>query len=222
MKIYAHRGASKDFPEHTRAAYLAAIEQGADGFECDLRLTRDSQLICWHDRDTSRFAQTNKKIAQTTYADLAFVKPLLFTDLLELAILNNKGLAIETKHPVPTGGKVERELFAILEQVKPKIPLSIMSFSWLAVNRVLGKNYEATYLMQHRNQRVFNSAPIIGPGLHLIKANPEIVKRAHSQGKKVYVWTVNSDEDVRFCAGLGVDVIMSDNPAQARRALGYS
>ena len=222
MKIYAHRGASKDFPEHTWAAYLAAIRQGADGFECDLRLTKDSKLICWHDRDTSRFAQTNKQIAQTTYADLAFVKPLLFSDLLELAILNNKGIAIETKHPVPTGGKVERELFALLEHVKPQIPISIMSFSWLAVNRALGKNYQATYLMQHLNQQMFNRAPIIGPGLHLIKANPEIVMRAQNTGIKVYVWTVNSDEDVRFCAGLGVDVIMSDNPAQARRALGYS
>jgi glycerophosphoryl diester phosphodiesterase len=222
MKIYAHRGASKDFPEHTMAAYLAAVEQGADGFECDLRLTKDSQLICWHDRDTSRFAQVKKQIANTAYADLSFAKPLLFSDLLELAIRSNKGLALETKHPVPTGGKVERELFTILAQLKPEIPISIMSFSWLAVNRTLRKNYQATYLMQHRNQRLFNRAPIIGPGLHLIKANPEIVKHAHSQGKKVYVWTVNSDEDVQFCAGLGVDVIMSDNPAQARRALGYS
>ena len=46
MLIYAHRGASADFPEMSRAAYLAAVEQGADGFECDLRLTRDGFLIC--------------------------------------------------------------------------------------------------------------------------------------------------------------------------------
>lgn len=222
MKIYAHRGASKDFQEHTMAAYVAAVEQGADGFECDLRLTKDSQLVCWHDRDTTRFFQRKSQIAKTTYADLSFAKPLLFTDLLEFAVRTEKGLALETKHPVPTGGKVEQELFKILNRVKPKVPISIMSFSWLAVNRALAKDYQATYLMQNRIQRFFNRAPIIGPGLHLIKANPEIVNRAHSQGKKVYVWTVNSDEDVRFCAGLGVDVIMSDNPAQARRALGYS
>ena len=41
MLIYAHRGASADFPEHTLAAYEGAVAQGADGFECDLRLTKD-------------------------------------------------------------------------------------------------------------------------------------------------------------------------------------
>ena len=42
------------------------------------------------------------------------------------------------------------------------------------------------------------------------------------EGKKVFVWTVNDDDDVRFCNDLGVDVIMSDKPGQARAALRYS
>jgi len=49
MRIYAHRGASGDFPEGSKQAYLAAVEQGADGFECDVRLTKDKQIICYHD-----------------------------------------------------------------------------------------------------------------------------------------------------------------------------
>jgi len=48
MLIYAHRGASGEFPEGTEAAYLAAISQAADGFECDVRLTKDNQIICYH------------------------------------------------------------------------------------------------------------------------------------------------------------------------------
>ena len=54
MRIYAHRGASGDFPEGSKAAYLGAIEQGADGFECDVRLTKDKQIICYHDKDAKR------------------------------------------------------------------------------------------------------------------------------------------------------------------------
>ena len=38
MLIYAHRGASIDFTEGSKAAYLGALAQGADGFECDARL----------------------------------------------------------------------------------------------------------------------------------------------------------------------------------------
>ena len=37
MLIYAHRGASIDFAEGSKAAYLGALAQGADGFECDVK-----------------------------------------------------------------------------------------------------------------------------------------------------------------------------------------
>lgn len=50
----AHRGASFEVAEHTLAAYVAAIESGADALECDVRLTRDGHLVCVHDRTVNR------------------------------------------------------------------------------------------------------------------------------------------------------------------------
>ncbi len=47
--IWAHRGASGDFPENTRAAFEGALAQGADWVELDVRLTRDGALIVHHD-----------------------------------------------------------------------------------------------------------------------------------------------------------------------------
>ncbi|MGI8666099.1 MAG: glycerophosphodiester phosphodiesterase family protein [Jatrophihabitans sp.] len=52
--VIAHRGASFEVAEHTLPAYLAAIESGADGLECDVRLTRDGHLVCVHDRTVNR------------------------------------------------------------------------------------------------------------------------------------------------------------------------
>ena len=52
--VVAHRGASADLPEHTRAAYERALEEGADAVECDVRLTRDGHLVCVHDRKLDR------------------------------------------------------------------------------------------------------------------------------------------------------------------------
>ena len=63
MKFYAHRGASADFPEHTMAAYLGAIEQGALGFECDIRITKDEVLILWHDANMKKEAKNSAVIA---------------------------------------------------------------------------------------------------------------------------------------------------------------
>jgi glycerophosphoryl diester phosphodiesterase len=52
--VIAHRGASADEPEHTLAAYMEAIKVGADGLECDVRLTADGHLVCVHDRSVER------------------------------------------------------------------------------------------------------------------------------------------------------------------------
>jgi glycerophosphoryl diester phosphodiesterase len=54
QKVVAHRGASAYAPEHTRAAYKLAIEQGADYVEQDLAVTRDGVLICLHDDSLER------------------------------------------------------------------------------------------------------------------------------------------------------------------------
>lgn len=52
--VIAHRGASSDVAEHTLEAYSEAIRLGADGVECDVRLTRDGHLVCVHDRTVNR------------------------------------------------------------------------------------------------------------------------------------------------------------------------
>ena len=53
MKIFAHRGFSHKFPEGSRAAYEGAVNAGADGFECDVRLIRGGEIICFHDQPQS-------------------------------------------------------------------------------------------------------------------------------------------------------------------------
>ena len=52
-----------------------------------------------------------------------------------------------------------------------------------------------------------------GPGLHLLKTDPDFVARAHHRGHPVFVWTVDDPEDVRFVHRLGVDTIITNRPA---------
>jgi glycerophosphoryl diester phosphodiesterase len=69
--VIAHRGASADRPEHTLAAYQLAIEQGADGLECDVRLTADGHLVCVHDRRIDRTSDGWGVVSTKTLADLS-------------------------------------------------------------------------------------------------------------------------------------------------------
>jgi glycerophosphoryl diester phosphodiesterase len=228
MLIYAHRGASSDFTEGSKAAYEGAIAQGADGFECDVRLTKDRQIICYHDRNTARLSKIDLEIAKTTFSELKEkVDPYRLDQLLDLAIENKKDLVIEFKHPVPTGGLVEKLTHKLLaekssEIKKSKITISLISFSYLATLRNLRSGYQSAYLVQSKILSRINPAPIIGPSIKLIRENPEFVASAIKKGKKVFVWTVNNDEDLRLCEKLGVSAVMSDNPARARKLLGYS
>ena len=70
MKIYAHRGSSGKNPEMTRQAYLAAIEDGADGFECDVRLSKDGEIVCIHDATTNRISGKQLRVSKTSLREL--------------------------------------------------------------------------------------------------------------------------------------------------------
>ena len=68
--VFAHRGASSAVAEHTLAAYQLAIDQGADGLECDVRLTADGHLVCVHDRRIDRTSDGWGVVSTKTLADL--------------------------------------------------------------------------------------------------------------------------------------------------------
>ena len=234
MKFYAHRGASADFPEHTMAAYRGAIEQGALGFECDIRVTKDEVLILWHDANMKKEAKSAAIIANRTYAEIKQIYPAVMTlnELLDLAIENKKSLALETKHPVPTGNRVEELVVAELHKRKDAIKKSgidvaIMSFSWFAIEKIkkMDPTIKTVMLLgdiTNKITRRFTSAQVIGPSVEMIRKSPELISEIKNSGKELYVWTVDSTEDLQHCASVGVDIVMTNRPAHARSVLGYS
>jgi glycerophosphoryl diester phosphodiesterase len=69
--VVAHRGASFENAEHTLGAYTAALDAGADGLECDVRLTADGHLVCVHDRRVDRVSDGHGVVSSLELADLA-------------------------------------------------------------------------------------------------------------------------------------------------------
>ena len=225
MLIYAHRGASIDFIEGSKAAYLGALTQGADGFECDVRLTKDKQIICYHDSNTKRLSNIDLKIAKSSYEELkAKVDPYRLDELLDLAISNKKDLVIELKHPVPTGSMIEKLVHKLLlsrnNDIKNSgIKISLISFSYLATLRNLKSGYQAGYLVKNSNLIKINPAPVIALNINIVRQNPKVIADQHKKGKKVFVWTVNEASDLLLCAKEGVDAVITDKPGAAKRYL---
>ena len=68
--IIAHRGASALAPENTLAAFRKAIEDGAEGIEFDVRLSKDGKAVVFHDADLKRIAGRDEKIIDLSFAEL--------------------------------------------------------------------------------------------------------------------------------------------------------
>jgi glycerophosphoryl diester phosphodiesterase len=139
-QVVAHRGASFENAEHTLLAYVAALDAGAEGLECDVRLTADGHPVCVHDRDLRRTASKRGLISTSNLEDLqeldfaawknpwtelddeapepdqGMVGVLTLRKLLETVADYHRRveLAIETKHPTRYGGLVERRVSEML------------------------------------------------------------------------------------------------------------
>ena len=147
-------------------------------------------------------------------------------------------LAIETKHPTRHTRKVEEALveclrrYGLLGNGRPvewagKPAVRMMSFSQLAVRRMselapavptvllIGKR-----LRPVRRELLGGSATAVGPGIGLLRADPEFVADAHAAGKEVHVWTVNRPRDMDLMRELGVDAVITDHPDEMLRRLG--
>ncbi|MFZ0831695.1 MAG: glycerophosphodiester phosphodiesterase [Mycobacterium sp.] len=161
--VVAHRGASGERPEHTLAAYDVALQQGAEGVECDVRLTRDGHLVCVHDRRVDRTSTGTGLVSDMTLEQLRALDygtwhdswradgahgdtGLLTLEALVGLVLDWRRpvkLFVETKHPVRYGALVESKLLALLHRFGIASPASadrsravVMSFSAAAVWRI--------------------------------------------------------------------------------------
>ena len=138
--VIAHRGASDEEPEHTLGAYRKAFQHGADGVECDVRLTADHHLVCVHDRRVERTSDGEGVVSALELATLEEFdwaswklsdQPgdtespesdperghiLTLRRLLDTLVGTGQEVVtlIETKHPTRHGKDVENTLVQVL------------------------------------------------------------------------------------------------------------
>lgn len=212
-------------------AYENAVKQGADGFECDLRLTKDGVTVLWHDADLKRRANHDAVVHESTYSQLISIYPQLVTldQFIDFGITEKKSLLLETKHPVPSRTEIENHVVKKLHKEskrieKAGIDITVMSFSWFAVERVkqLDRSIALTYLIRETTPRLsvkYTSAHSIGPGIAQLRKKPALAQQIKSAGKKLNVWTVDEPSDIILCRHLGVDNLITNRPAFAREVL---
>ena len=243
--VVAHRGASAAMPEHTLAAYELALEEGADGLECDVRLTRDGHLVCVHDRTVDRTSTGTGVVSEMSLQELTefnYGTEEEPAELLELSALialtldwtaRPVKLFIETKHPVRFGGLVESKVLAELQRFGIATPPSadhsravVMSFSAGAVWRIRRSAPMLPTVLLGESARYLGGgaattvgATAVGPSVKTLHEHPDIVDKAAAAGRATYCWTVDNRSDVELCRELGVSWVATNHPGRTKKWL---
>ena len=198
--LLGHRGASKYATENTRQAFDLALQHGCDGFEFDVRYTRDRRCVVCHDSVHQR-----KRIAVRRFDEFE----LPSADEVIRDYSTRAFLDVELKVPGDAGAIAQaltesaRDARCIVSSFQPEV---LRTFSLLAPKIPLGLICENV-----RQLKAWPKLPVNGLMIHFSLVSEPLIDELHRAGRRIFVWTVNKRSEMRHFASLGVDGIISDD-----------
>ena len=227
-KIIAHRGASAHAPENTIAAFQLALEQGADGIELDVMLSKDGHLVVIHDDTVDR-----------TTGGKGYVRDMNLEEL--------KSLDAGEGQSIPTLDEVFEEFGGrLIINVELKNYTSVfdglpIETAKLVKKHQLGESVIVSSFNPFNLPRFHARMPEVDLGLltqpntakkwvwrlfkydalhpHFSDVDQVLVAALHSRNRKVNVWTVDEPSEIQRLAALEVDSIITNDPKAAREVL---
>jgi glycerophosphoryl diester phosphodiesterase len=216
VRIYAHRGASRELPENTMRAFRRALELGADALETDVHLTADRVLVVSHDPDGARVFGKPSRIADSPWAEVrAWGAPSL-----EEVVTNFPQVPINVDLKVAAAA----EAVALLRSLDAEEQVTLAAFQSSTLRKVRALGYRGpTGLGRSEVARLLSlpasaqRGPLAPPGnaaqLPLSLAKPWVIRRCHALRLRVDYWTVNEPALAISLIALGADGVMTDDPA---------
>ncbi|KAI5853902.1 PLC-like phosphodiesterase [Tricharina praecox] len=230
-----HRGDQTKYPENTMLAFEAAFEAGSDAIETDLHLTRDGVVVMSHDATLKRCFGVEKKIIDCDYSYIQTLRTLKEPHLplpslkevveyvrdkdiwllLDIKVDNVADdvmrLTAETIKSVHDGGA---------EYWREKIVLGCWTLKFLPLCEkylpgfpIVHIGFSTTYareFLEHTNVGFNLFWPILQT-----TAGKDLAKEAKDAGRKVYVWTVNEEETMKWAIeNDSIDGVCTDDPVK--------
>lgn len=230
--VVAHRGGpGLGTHENTMRAFEKAIECGAHMIETDIRRTQDGVLVCHHDKDIDgdklcdlSYAEANKKAKKLGY-EIPLLRHLLTLCQGKIKLdleLKEVGYEIDVVDQVREIMKYEDFVMKsfhdttvyALKEIDPRIVTGLL----VEKSPFTSKTLDAVSQLSYEARISFTKADFLGPEVSLVSKT--LMARMRLLGKKVYVWTPNSDAEIENLIELGVDAIVTDNPHRALDLLG--
>jgi len=236
--IFAHRGANQEEAENTRSAFDRALEYAVDGIETDVQLSRDEVAVLWHDRFLNKLDLPGKRIDDFDYAELramnfaAHFSPAAapegiialreFLDVYRkrcrlLLEIKNRDWEQPSRHEI----KVRQTLEMIGAAQGEAIMVSSFNLASLIYAHHCDSQHPLVLNLKPEHgtdfaRSVLAAQPFLhGLCVHIDTLDEAMVGVLRECGKRIAVYTCNSDEEISRALALGVDILISDVPQKA-------
>ncbi len=233
--LMAHRGASDELPENTRAAFQRALEQDADILETDLRFTRDDEIILMHDPTLERttdgagivadlpLTEIKKRRAQKSFASKKILGdeeiPTL-AEFLQATRAANAPLALELKDDRFIQPRGAEKLVRALDDHNALARAVLLSFNGARVRACKRAAPQIPIgIITLKNPFPLYDTELMGPFYPLLYLNPLYFAWARRRGKIACPLDPTPEPRLKFYRRLGAPVLLTNHPAVTRKAM---
>lgn len=222
----AHRGGAKENPENSAQAFNHAYELGFRYIETDVHLSRDGEVVVFHDRDLVRLGKRSVRISALDWAQIKRIRLRSGASIPRLKSLL-KSMPAANFNIDMKSDQVVAPLLELIQKLGCQERVCLASFYDHRLSRArqymgtnlctsAGRFSVITQILRARGLPLLPSqAPVLQvpwrkAGIEIV--TPGFVNRAHQDGKDVHVWTVDDPDLINHLLDIGVDGIMTDQP----------
>ena len=236
--IFAHRGANREAAENTRSAFDRVLTYPIDGIETDIQLSRDGVAVLWHDRFLNKLGLPGKRIDDFDHAELRAMNfaahfsgaeksegVMSLREFLD-AYRTRCRLLLEIKSRdweqlARHEAKVRQTLELAGAAADDRVLLSSFNLDSLIYAHGRDAGFPLVLNLEPEHgadyaQDVLSAQPFLhGLCVHIDTLDEAMVGAVREAGKRIAVYTCNSDEEIGRALALGVDILISDVPQKA-------
>jgi glycerophosphoryl diester phosphodiesterase len=222
----AHRGASGHAPENTLSAFRLAIKQKAGMIELDVHQTRDSHIIVLHDEYLKTGILKKRLIKDMTLKEIREINKNIPTLKQVLMLVKGKvSLNIEIKHSSDYYPDIERNVYSLLRKdgVLSNTIISSFDIDCLKNLRKISDDIIIGFLYNKKDWKkaLKEAVDLKAYSFHVSNKilSDELITKAHKNGMRLFVYTINNGDEMRKAVRLGIDGIFTDYPDRLHKVL---
>ena len=214
MERIAHRGAKREFPENTLAAFARAFERGADAVELDVHATADGVLVVHHDPSVHGPGGALLDISGTSWNDLRRVEFGPGVGIPALAEVLRAAPPSATVYVELKGAGIEQLVAGVIRASTTRCAVHSFDHAAIETMRAIAPEIPRGILFEDSDldlaaEMSRTGARDVWPHWKLIDA--ALVAAVHAAGGRVIAWTVNDAAVAARLATLGVDGLCGDD-----------